>query len=162
MPNLTRIAVLLSAGVFLFAGCSAKLIPNTQIKDTPDSREIVTQVERYRLAMQDRNAESLLRLVSRNYFDNAGTPDPSDDYNYAGLVQFLANEFRDVEALQMDIVILALNFEEGDKGVAHLDYKYESRFQVKYPSGSKWDSVQKKKRMKFVREGDHWLISSGL
>ena len=67
-------------------GCAARMIPNTDVEDTDDNREVVEFVEEYRHAMEARNPSQILRLVSQAYYDDNGTPTTEDDMDY-GLLQ---------------------------------------------------------------------------
>ena len=47
-------------------------------------------VERYRHAMEDRDATTLLSLAHPNYYEDSGTPSGGDDYGYEGLKEVLS------------------------------------------------------------------------
>ena len=57
-------------------GCSPKRIPGTEIEDTGDNRAVYEVVRAYQKALEGRDAAAILALVSPDYFDAAGTPDP--------------------------------------------------------------------------------------
>ena len=61
----------------LLGGCGPKRIPGTDIKDSPETRAVGDVIEQYRLAVERRDPNAVLALVSRKYFDNAGTTDPA-------------------------------------------------------------------------------------
>ena len=60
-------------------GCTPTMIQHSQVEATPENLEVWNQVEEYRIAMEERDAERLMSLVSREYFDNFATTDRSDD-----------------------------------------------------------------------------------
>ena len=67
-------------------GCATvNTIPGTKVADTKSNREILDVCERYRHAMEDRDATTLLSLAHPNYYEDSGTPLASDDYGYEGL-----------------------------------------------------------------------------
>ena len=56
-------------------GCATvNTIPGTKVADTKSNREILDVCERYRHAMEDRDATTLLALAHPNYYEDSGTP----------------------------------------------------------------------------------------
>ena len=83
------LAALLLAAAAPLAGCTPSLIPGTDIKDTTDTRAILDLVSAYRTSLEGRNIDGMMKLVSKTFFENCGTPEGNDDYDYAGLEQKL-------------------------------------------------------------------------
>src|SRR5512133_85999 len=79
MPVAFRSFASLLLTAALVGGCSPKRIAGTDIKDSPETRAVVDTIEQYRVAAESRNADAVMALVSRAYYDNSGTNDPSDD-----------------------------------------------------------------------------------
>ena len=78
-PIARPLVVLVLAVSPLVPGCAQTLIPNTDVPDTAENREIVDFVEEYRHAVEERNPAGILRLVSERYFDDNGTPGADDE-----------------------------------------------------------------------------------
>ena len=96
---------LLVCALLVFAACTPRNIPGTQIPDTEDSRAIINVMERFRAAIEARDAKALQGLVSKSFRDNAGTEDPSDDLTYENLPQALPALFSRIEAPKLDMDI---------------------------------------------------------
>ena len=78
---MNRLVVTLSAMLACGGGCATiNTIPGTKVADTKVNREILDVCERYRHAMEDRDATTLLSLAHPNYYEDSGTPLASDDY----------------------------------------------------------------------------------
>src|SRR3989338_8355397 len=68
--------------------------PTQAIEPTPANQQILKAVEQYRLAVESKDVEALLAMVSRNYWEDAGTPSGSDDYGFDGLREVLSERFK--------------------------------------------------------------------
>src|SRR5512147_843774 len=100
-------------------GCvKEKYIPYTRVIDTPQNREVLKVVEAYRLAIERKDAPALLLMASPDYFEDSGTPNADDDYNYDGLKQVLARRLTQVEQVRYSLQYMKI--EVKDK-VAHVD-----------------------------------------
>ena len=140
--------------------CAHRLIPGTQAVDTPQTREIYALIVKVRDCLQRRDADGLMAMVSKAYFEDNGTPDPKDDYGYLELKGRLAQD--SLQAAQelwvsfqvFDIVV--------ERDYAHVDMRYSSRARLELPSGRLWDTTRDFDRLEFVREEGVWRIISGL
>ena len=63
---------LLVCALVVFAACTPRNIPGTQIPDTEDARAILNLMERYRSAIEARDAKAVQQLVSKSFRDNVG------------------------------------------------------------------------------------------
>src|SRR5690242_1144030 len=77
-------------------GCSSSstYIKGTKVSDTTDNRKILGVIEKYRLAVERRDAAALLQMASKNYWEDGGTPTGADDYGYDGLREVLIGRFQ--------------------------------------------------------------------
>lgn len=125
---------LLLATVSIFTACSTKYIEDTKIEDSDETREVIKTVELYRKAMEERNADMLISLASRNYFEKNGDSNSKNNYDYQGLVEFLRSpEFRKISSVRMTIVYKGIEFNK-DRDVATVRYHYTSEFKLPHIS----------------------------
>ena len=143
------------------AACGPKLIADSPIEDTPANREIVGKVQQYRQAMEARDPDALLKLVSRNYFENGSTTDdPGDDYGYDTLVEKVLPKLKNnVKKVQFDIVLKKVSY-EGDRAFA--EFEYFSKFQFVEGGEERWVARNDFNRLEFIREDGTWKITAGL
>lgn len=146
------------AAILAVTAC-AKNIPNTDIRDTADTRAILDVIEKYRAAVERRDATAVLVLVSRSYFDNAGTAEPSDDLDYTRLQATLPNDYLKMPSIRIDLGVKQIEV-DGDKAFAF--FFYDTHFRVKTPKGEVARQDSDQSRMTFHKEGDLWKITSGL
>ncbi|MBM4396736.1 MAG: hypothetical protein FJ087_13730 [Deltaproteobacteria bacterium] len=151
------------AALLALAACGPKFIKDTKVEDTPQNREIAALVERYRVALEQRDVASLKELVSRTYFSNAGTTaDPSDDYGYEQLEQKVLPELREsVKQVQYSISLRKI---EVNKEKDHATAEFEYYYKVSYVDGGKdrWIAKSDFDRLDFAKEDGVWRIVAGL
>ncbi|MBX2812016.1 MAG: nuclear transport factor 2 family protein [Myxococcales bacterium] len=141
--------------------CAHAKIADTEIKDTPENREVLAFVEQFRQAVENLDAEAVLALVSPDFFyEDNGNTDSSDDYGYEGLRSNLVRNFDRTQALQLKLRIDAVEVKE-DSAYAELYFEY--RAHNRYPAGDKWDTSTDRTRLQLVRDPEgQWRISGGL
>jgi hypothetical protein len=103
-------------------------IAGTPIEDTPENRAVIGACEKYREAVETRDAETVLRVVSTRYRDDSGTPDPADDLDRLALKQNLETLFASLEAVTYEARYVALR-RSGD--LVEVDVEYTGSFRIR-------------------------------
>ena len=141
--------------------CAHDKIPNTDVEDTPDSREVVSFVEKYRQAVVARDVSRLMTMAGTNYYDDMGTPQGDDDVDVEGLREKLNDTF--------GAELLAVHYDIRYRDVVFLptkvlvDYTYIGRFRLNTPEGSRWERRLADNRMVLSRNKDGgFAILSGM
>jgi hypothetical protein len=81
---------------------------------TPDEhRDVVAFCERYRAALEARDAGALLALASPSYLDRAGTDDAADDVDHRGLRAHLSRTLSGVQDVRFEIRYQRITREPG-------------------------------------------------
>jgi len=141
-------------------GCGTKTIPNTRVEDTKANREVIDFVEKYRKAVEQRDAAALLRLTSIDYFDDMGTPAGDDDVDYGALQAGLKRVREEVLGARYQISYRGVTYTETRKVL--VDLLYTGWFKVSTPDGEQWRRRLQAHRIVLARE-DHGLkIISGM
>ncbi|MDW8247557.1 MAG: hypothetical protein RMJ84_13390 [Sandaracinaceae bacterium] len=153
-----RLQLVLAIPIFCSA-CSVRLIPNTDVPDTQENREIIEVVESYRHAVESRNPAAVLRLVSREYYDDNGTPSTDDDVDYQKLSEILSRWPENVLEVRYEMRYRRVHF-EGSR--VWVDVTYTGAFKVKAAEGERWERRLSDNRIELLREGGKWRIVSGL
>jgi ketosteroid isomerase-like protein len=156
--NATRLLAI-AAALGLLAACAPRRIPGTEVPDTADNRAIVTVLEQYQKACEKRDAAAVLALVSKRYFDDAATPDPSDDLDYAALARALPQDFARVGSVRMELRLNDIRV-DGDKAQAIV--RFDARYRIATRSGEVAKAQADISRILLVREAGAWKIVSGL
>jgi hypothetical protein len=149
----------IAALALALAACGSRHIPGTDIRDTRDTREIVATIDQYRQAVERRDADTVLALVSSRYFDDAGTADPADDLDYGRLQRVLPEHFRQINSVRLGIGVRAVDVQE-DRATANVFY--DGYYRVATATGEAAKVANDVAQMRFVREKGRWLIAAGL
>jgi ketosteroid isomerase-like protein len=145
--------------VVSLAAC-ARNIPNTEIRDTTDNRALIAAVDAYRKALDTRNLDAVMVLVSPSYYDDAGTMDASDDVDYKMLPQVLQETFQRIAQVRIEFGITAIEV-VGDK--AMVDLFYDAKYRVTTPRTEIAKRDTDVQRLVFQRDGQGgWKIITGL
>lgn len=147
--------VMLAAG-----GCAARRIPGTDIEDNADTRAILNLLEKYRVAVEQKDTNTLLGLVSTSFKDNAGTATPDDDLDYQNLQKKLPQRFAKVDDVRLDVNIRKIDLNK-DNGTASVIYYYNMSFRMPALS-TKLLTESEIKQMLLRREQGQWKIMSGV
>jgi len=118
--------------VVFVASCASARIPNTDLPDTSENREIVGVVERYRRAVEQRDVRTLLALAAPTYFEDSGTPQGDDDYGYEGLRRLLSVWAEEVREVRYEMRYRRVTFEREGQRVL-VDYTYTGSFTLNRP-----------------------------
>lgn len=156
------LGVLLSLGVgaALGTGCATVMtIPGTTVADNKPNRELVAFCEKYRRALEERDAPLLLTMASPSYFEDSGTPKADDDYGYDGLQSVLAKRLAQLKTLRYDIEYRNVEI-EGSR--AKVDIRYDASFQLATELGDRWERKQSDKRLELEHDGKRWLFVAGM
>jgi ketosteroid isomerase-like protein len=139
--------------------CAHQKIQDTQIDDTPENREILDLIRSYHRAIESRDADAVLAMVSHRYYEDNGNTDQSDDYNFAQLSDTLKQDFERTKAMQLELRVDDIVIEE-DTAEAFIFYTV--RGHAEFPAGTKWKTNTDRARITFTREDGAWKIISGL
>lgn len=115
----------------LTAGC-ANTIPNTTVEDTADNRSVVSFMEKYRKAMEERDVRRLLELASPHYLDDNGTPSGTDDVDYETLRENLTLWAQRVDDVRYDISYRRIRYAPDDK--IYVEIRYGGSFHIQRPA----------------------------
>jgi hypothetical protein len=152
---------LLAPALAALAACGPKaLIPGTKIVDTPQNRDVIGVIERYRRAMERKDVPTLVALAHRDYFENGGSNGPEDDYGYEGLIRVLRERMQRVKAIRYGIEYRRLTI-KGDRAL--VEVFIDGSFQLGTPDGAdRWTPKKDYHRFVLLRTGARWQMLSGM
>jgi len=103
---------LLVLPLLLAAACAPRRIPGTELPDNNDTRAILSIMERYRTALEARDAKAIQALVSEDFKEDAGTESPDDDLTYANLPTRLANTLPKLDNPKVELSVRRVDIED--------------------------------------------------
>jgi hypothetical protein len=172
MHGFIRTALLCLAALFalptVVACKGGPMIPGTQIPDTPEHREILRVLERYRTSFVRRDAAGVLATAHPTYYDEAGTDDPGDDLTYDELGPMLRTRMAQIDSIRYTIDYLEIQVVD-ERAVVKvwIDASFRLASIVDEQTGSvRVESEHTRKQdhalFELVREGQSWRITKGL
>jgi hypothetical protein len=123
--------LLLSLGL----GCATSRIPNTDVPDTSENRDVLAFCERYRRAVEARDARTLLSMASPRYFEDGGTPDGSDDYGLDGLQRLLTAWADEVNEVRYEIRYRRVSVSDTNARHMNVEFTYTGSYTLRRPAG---------------------------
>lgn len=142
------------------ASCSPAVIPNTDVVDTPENRDIITFCERYRRAVELKNVGQLLEMAAPTYYEDSGTLDPTDDLDRAGLADYLRTKYVEADSVRYEIRYRRVSAGRQDRLL--VDYTYSASFKVPTDNGPEWRRKVSENRLELVPNGEKFLIVAGM
>ena len=153
-----KVALAFAAAAALSA-CSHATIANTPISDTQDNREVLQILSRYKQAVEAKDVDAILGMVSPDYLDVSIPGKSKEAKDYSGLQAALKEQFGRTKSIRLELHPRAVKI-EGEK--ASVDYFYVVRYDPQLPSGTSWRSETDDARLKLLRRQGAWKIVSGL
>jgi hypothetical protein len=153
-------ALILSLVVVTLPACATHYIPNTDVEDSDDNRRIIDFCEQYRHAVESRNIPVLLKLADPRYYEDGGNADSADDLDYAGLRDYLQDQFKQTRAIRYEIHYRRVS--EGRKKSIYVDYTYTASYKIPSPQGDLWRRRVADNRLEIVASGETFHILAGM
>src|SRR5467141_1622917 len=135
-PRAMRLALLACLAA---VACSHATLPGTNIRDTPENRDVLNLFGRYKQALEARDATAILAMAAPSYTDTGDPARGVSPMDYGTLQQKLKTDFAKVTGVRLEATIKGLDVR-----------------------GEKWKSESDDARMQFVRVNGEWRIASGL
>ena len=145
----------------ILSRCGSGMLGDSKVPDTEDNRAIYKLMLEYKDALQKRDAEHVLALVSRDYLENGSTTDnDADDYGYQELAEeVLPKLLNNVKAIQFEFRLKAITL-VGDR--AQVQFEYTTHFLYSEGGRENWHSKSDLNQWELVKTPDGWRIVSGL
>lgn len=155
--NVTR-GLLASAILTIASGCAERRFPGTEIPDNKDTRALIGVLQSYQSAVNAKDAEAVLNLISPNFQDLAGTTATDDDLDHETLKRVLPDRFAKMEDVRLLVEPRNISVDENRGFVT---YYYTINYKLpKLTNDPLMESELK--QMVFAREGKEWKILSGI
>ena len=153
-------ALVLSLVVATLPACATHYIPNTDVEDSEDNRRIIDFCEQYRHAVESRNIPVLLKLADARYYEDGGNADSADDLDYAGLKDYLQDQFKQTRAIRYEIHYRRVS--EGRKKSIFVDFTYTASYKIPSPQGDLWRRRVADNRLEIIPSGETFHILAGM
>ena len=140
--------------------CARQTIPNTDVEDTELNRDVISFCEEYRHAVEQRNVGLLLKLADKNYYEDGGNIDATDDLDYAGLEEYLKGRFEHTKAIRYEIRYRRVG--RGRNDTITVDFTYSASYKIVTKKGEEWRRSVADNRLELIPQGETYRIKSGM
>jgi hypothetical protein len=131
-----------------------------EIPDNTVNREVLNILVEYRKAVVRKDFGALKRLISEDYYDNAGSTDTTeDDYSAQHLGEVFELMAQHADEIKYNVLVQDVGVR---KDRAYVDYKYDYAYQYAVGDEIAWDAGVEVNRLELVQEDGSWRIVSGL
>lgn len=166
MSAVSKIAMMCALTATLLSGCAGRYLQSdvihsdAKIRKSADAQAVIELVETYERAMGERDHSTLIRLVSRDYYENAGTTHTTeDDYGYDGVVLLFEVLTRHVIEARVDVKVREVRV-YGERADVLFEYAYTMHYKI--GEARRWQTQRDVNRIQLQREDGEWRIVSGL
>ena len=153
IPKIRAKPLFLFVFLIMAVGCKPRVLPSTNLKDNGENRALVQFMLQYKGAIERRDADGIMNLVAKDYFEDNGNMAQEDDYGYEGLHAKLVSRFEHIKAVRLDLYIQHAN--EIEEKV-FVDYRYQQRSLITLPAGESWVSHTDINRLTLRKKGDSY------
>jgi len=159
--RLLALAVLVPATLVILSRCGSGMLGDSKVPDTEENRAVYALMLDYKDALQKRDADHVLSLVSRDYLENGSTTDDdSDDYGFQELAEeVLPKLLNNVKAIQYEFRPLAIAY-VGDR--AKVQFEYTTHFLYSEGGRENWHTKSDVNEWELIKTPDGWRIVAGL
>jgi hypothetical protein len=155
-----------SVAALIFAmsgsGCagSSAVIYGTRVKDTEENRKLIDVCERYRIAVEKKDTGTIMSLVSKNYWEDGGTPTGADDYGFDGLRSVLDTRFARADGIRYTMKYMDIRRIGRNRAV--VDVMIDATYSIATASGPRRLDMRDQNEMMLEYEGGRWQFLSGM
>jgi hypothetical protein len=141
-------------------GCAKTYIPNTDIVDSSENRQVVLFCEEYRHALEDKNVAQLLKMMSPAYFEDGGNTKNEDDADYDRIREFLTGDFLKTTGIRYEVRYRRVTFTQTNH--VYVDYSYAAAWKLPGVKTDEWHHKVSDNRLDLVRDHDSFKILGGM
>ena len=163
MNRLLLIAAIISAGA-----CAHQVtyVAGTRVPYSDINKSVLDTCEEYRIAVERGDADALMLMAHKQYWEDSGTPSGSDDYGVEGLRNVLLTRLQKASDIRYSMRYVAVHQQCNSLKVgcrAAVDVLIDASFTIANPIGRPI-RPDKRDQNQLVLEwdGHRWLFLSGM
>ena len=163
---MTRLSVLLALFV-IACGHGGSYVTGSKIPYSRANESVLKACEEYRMAVERGDADALMLMAHKQYWEDSGTPSGGDDYGYDGLRNVLTTRLAKASDIRYSVRYMAVHqgcdddFKAGCK--AAVDVLIDASFTVTSAMGQpKRPDKRDQNQLLLEWDGKRWLFLSGM
>jgi hypothetical protein len=149
-------------------GCAhpVSYVPGTRVPFTDSNKSVLDACEEYRLAVERGDADALMLMAHKQYWEDSGTPSGSDDYGIEGLRNVLLTRLQKAKDIRYSVRYVAVHQQCGQlkQGCrAAVDVLIDASFTIDDPLGRpRRPDKRDQNQLVLEWDGHRWLFLSGM
>ena len=164
---MTRLSHFLAIAAIAACAHGGSYVPGTKVPYSAANKSALDACEEYRLAVERGDAEALMLMANKQYWEDSGTPSGSDDYGYEGLRNVLTTRRQKASDIRYSMRYMAVHQScEGELKAgckAAVDVLIDASFTVTSALGQpKRPDKRDQNQLVLEWDGRHWLFLSGM
>ena len=164
---MTRLSVFLAIAALAACGHGGSYVPGTRIPYSEANKSVLGACEEYRMAVERGDADALMLMANKQYWEDSGTPSGGDDYGYEGLRNVLTTRLQKASDIRYSLRYLAVHQECDDNlkvgCKAAVDVMIDASFTVTSALGQpKRPDKRDQNQLVLEWDGHRWLFLSGM
>jgi len=156
----TLLSLLVLALALGTTACSKSYIPNTDVEDNAENRDVILFCEKYRHALEDKDVAQLLKMMSPSYFEDGGNTKNEDDADYDKMREFLTGDYLKTNGVRYEVRYRRVTYTETNH--IYVDYTYAAAWKIPGVDKEEWHHTVADNRLDLVRDGDSFKIIAGM
>ena len=151
------------------AACAPRVsyVPGTRIPFSKNNQSVLKAVEEYRLAVERGDADALMLMAHKQYWEDSGTPSGNDDYGYEGLRNVLLSRLQKASDIRYSMRYMAVHqtcLKDLANGCrASVDVLIDASFTIADPNGRpRRPDKRDQNQLVLEWDGNRWLFLSGM
>ncbi len=160
--------LLLIAAIISFGACAHQVtyVAGTRVPYSDMNKSVLDACEEYRLAVERGDADALMLMAHKQYWEDSGTPSGSDDYGIEGLRSVLLTRLQKASDIRYSIRYVAVHqqctqLKPGCR--ASVDILIDASFTISNPLGRPIRPDKRDQNQLVVEwDGHRWLFLSGM
>ena len=163
---MTRLALIAALASLVACAHQTNYVAGTRVPYSDTNKSVLDACEEYRLAVERRDADALMLMVHKQYWEDSGTPSGSDDYGVEGLRNVLLTRLQKASEIRFSMRYIAVHqqcsaLKPGCR--AAVDVLIDASFTIANPLGRPV-RPDKRDQNQLVLEwdGNRWLFLSGM
>jgi hypothetical protein len=159
---------MIASSVTSLGACAAQVtyVAGTRVPYSDSNKSVLDACEEYRLAVERGDADALMLMAHKQYWEDSGTPSGSDDYGIEGLRNVLLTRLQKAKEIRYSMRYVAVHqqcaaLKPGCR--AAVDVLIDASFTIDDPLGRpRRPDKRDQNQLVLEWDGHRWLFLSGM
>jgi hypothetical protein len=158
--------VLLAICAIAACGRNGSYVPGTRVPYSDANKSVLDACEEYRLAVEAGDADKLMLMAHKQYWEDSGTPSGGDDYGYEGLRNVLTTRLQQASDIRYSVRYVAVRQSCNDLRAgckAAVDVLIDASYTITNAMGQpKRPDKRDQNELVLEWDGKRWLFLAGM